>query len=104
MPGNVSKLGDFRTGSITGVVGGCGKPNCHCAGPQDASRSPGFGITYKVNGKKRAESLPIRAVLHKTELKLAESRRFRQHAGSPDQQPFVAHPFILPFIWSSVFR
>ena len=27
----ITQLGDFRPGSIRGVMGRCSKPNCHCA-------------------------------------------------------------------------
>jgi len=73
-----SKLGDFRSGSITGVVRRCGKPNCHCAQPQDAGHGPDFRLTYKVSGKTRTESLPTPAARHKAEREVAEFRKFQQ--------------------------
>lgn len=74
----VSKLGDFRSGSITSVVRRCGKPNCHCARPQDAGHGPDFRLTYKVKGKTRTESLPTPAARHKAEREVAEFRKFQQ--------------------------
>ena len=75
---DISKLGDFRSGSVTSVVRRCGKPNCHCARPQDAGHGPDFRLTYKLNGKTRTESLPTPAARHKAEREVAEFRKFQQ--------------------------
>jgi len=75
---DISKLGDFRSGSIASVVRRCGKPNCHCALPQGAGHGPDFRLTYKVNGKTRTESLPTPAARHKAEREVAEFRKFQQ--------------------------
>jgi hypothetical protein len=56
----------------------CGKPNCHCAQPQDAGHGPDFRLTYKVEGKTRTESLPTPAARHKAEREVAEFRKFQQ--------------------------
>lgn len=75
---DISRLGDFRSGSITSVVRRCGKPNCHCAQPQDAGHGPDFRLTYKLHGKTRTESLPTPAARHKAEREVAEFRKFQQ--------------------------
>ena len=75
---DISNLGDFRSGSILSVVRRCGKPNCHCAQPEDAGHGPDFRLTYKVDGKTRTESLPTPATRHKAEREVAEFRRFQQ--------------------------
>lgn len=75
---DLSQLGDFRSGSITSVVRRCGKPNCHCARPQDAGHGPDCRLTYKVNGKTRTESLPTPAARRKAEREVAEFRKFQQ--------------------------
>ena len=75
---DLSQLGDFRSGSVTSVVRRCGKPNCHCARPQDAGHGPDFRLTYKLNGKTRTESLPTPAARHKAEREVAEFRKFQQ--------------------------
>ena len=31
----ISELGDFRPGSLTGTGGRCGNPGCHCHRPKD---------------------------------------------------------------------
>ena len=75
---DISKLRDFRSGSITRVVRRCGKPNCHCAQSQDAGHGPDFRLTYKVKGKTRTESLPTPAARHKAEREVSEFRKFQQ--------------------------
>lgn len=75
---DISRLGDFRSGSISSVVRRCGKPNCHCARPQDGGHGPDFRLTYKVNGTTRTESLPTPAARHKAEREVAEFRKFQQ--------------------------
>lgn len=75
---DISKLGDFRSGSITSALRRCGKPNCHCARPQDPGHGPDFRLTYKVRGKTRTESLPTPAARHKAQREVAEFRKFQQ--------------------------
>ena len=75
---DLSHLGDFRSGSILGVVRRCGKPNCHCAQPQDPGHGPDFRLTYKVNGKTHTEALPTPVARHKAEREVAEFRNFQQ--------------------------
>lgn len=75
---DISRLGDFRSGSITSVVRRCGKSNCHCAHAQDAGHGPDFRLTYKLHGKTRTESLPTPAARHKVEREVAEFRKFQQ--------------------------
>src|SRR3977135_3692086 len=45
------RLGDLRPGSITAVVGRCGKPSCHCAKPTDPGHDPQLRLTRRVEGK-----------------------------------------------------
>src|SRR6266498_2226579 len=47
----LSRLGDLRPGSVTGIVRRCGKPTCHCAQPDDPGHGPTLRLTYKVQGK-----------------------------------------------------
>lgn len=47
----LARLGDLRPGSVTGIVRRCGKPNCHCAQPDDPGHGPTLRLTYKVQGK-----------------------------------------------------
>ena len=46
-----SQLGDFRPGSVTGMMRRCGKPTCHCAQPDDPGHGPTLRLTYKAAGK-----------------------------------------------------
>lgn len=74
----IAQLGDFRTGSITGTVGRCGKPNCHCARPQDPGHGPNFRLTRKVDGKTVTETFPSLVALRKAQREVAAFHRFLQ--------------------------
>lgn len=74
----MSELGDFRPGSITGMVRRCGKPTCHCAQPDDPGHGPNLRLTHKVQGKTISESLPSSSAVRKAEREIAEFRRFQQ--------------------------
>jgi uncharacterized protein YfdQ (DUF2303 family) len=74
----ISKLGDFRSGSITAMVRRCGKPNCRCARPQDPGHGPDFRLTYKLKGKTLTETLSDPAALRKSQREVAEFRKFQQ--------------------------
>ena len=74
----ISQLGDFRSGSITGTQGRCGNPNCHCHKPGDAGHGPNPRLTYKVKGKTVTESFPTPAVQRKAAREIAEFRKFQQ--------------------------
>lgn len=74
----MSDLGDFRPGSITGIVRRCGKASCHCAQPDDPGHGPNLRLTHKVQGKTISESLPSAAAVRKAEREVAEFRRFQR--------------------------
>lgn len=74
----LSALGDFRPGSVTGIVRRCGKPTCHCAQPDDPGHGPNLRLTYKRDGKTVSESFPTPAAQRKAEREIAEFRRFQQ--------------------------
>jgi hypothetical protein len=76
--GQISELGDFRAGSITGTGGRCGTPGCHCHRPNDPGHDPHPRLTYKVNGKTVTESFPTAAAQRKAEREIATFRRYRQ--------------------------
>jgi|SRR5437773_8690171 len=63
----ITQLGDFRPGSIVGVMGRCSKPNCRCAQTGDPGHGPNFRLTAKVNGKTVAETLSSPAALRKAQ-------------------------------------
>ncbi len=74
----LSRLGDFRPGSVTGIVRRCGKPTCHCAQPGDPGHGPTVRLTYKVQGKTVSEALPTPASVRKAEREIAEFRKFQE--------------------------
>ena len=74
----LSRLGDFRAGSITVLVRRCGKPGCRCSRPDDPGHGPNLRLTYKVNGKTYSESLADQVALRKAQREIAEFRRFQQ--------------------------
>ncbi len=74
----ITQLGDFRPGSIRGVMGRCSKPNCHCAKAGDPGHGPHFRLTAKVGGKTVAETLSSAAALRKAQREVEEFRRFQR--------------------------
>jgi hypothetical protein len=78
----ISELGDFRPGSITGTGGRCGTPSCHCHHPDDPGHAPHPRLTYKVNGKSVTESFASPAAHRKAEAEVAAFRRFQQWSRS----------------------
>jgi hypothetical protein len=74
----IAQLGDFRPGSILGVMGRCSKPHCHCAQPGDPGHGPNFRLTAKVRGKTVAETLSTPAALRKAQREVEEFRRFQR--------------------------
>jgi hypothetical protein len=72
-----ASLGDFRPGSVTGIVRRCGKPGCHCAQPDDPGHGPTLRLTYKVQGKTISEALPTPATIRKAEREIAEFRHYQ---------------------------
>jgi hypothetical protein len=74
----IAQLGDFRPGSILGVMGRCSKPHCHCAQPGDLGHGPNFRLTTKVEGKTVAETLSSPAAVRKAQREVEEFRRFQK--------------------------
>lgn len=77
MAAQLSRLGDLRPGSVTGIVRRCGKPTCHCAQSDDPGHGPTLRLTYKVEGKTISEALPTSASVRKAEREIAEFRKFQ---------------------------
>jgi hypothetical protein len=73
----MSRLGDFRRGSILEVMARCSKPNCHCAAVGDPGHGPHYRLTSKVGGKTVAETLSAPAALRKAQGEVAEFRKFQ---------------------------
>jgi hypothetical protein len=74
----LSRLGNFRPGSVTVLIRRCGKPGCRCSQPDDPGHGPNLRLTYKLNGKTHSESLPTQAAVRKAQGEVAEFRKFRQ--------------------------
>jgi len=77
----IAKLGDMRSGSITGTGGRCGYVNCHCHRPRDPGHGPYYRLTRKVDGKTVTESFSSAASLAKAQREVAEYHRFRELTG-----------------------
>ena len=73
----VSQLGDFQPGSISSVTRRCGKPNCHCAQPNDPGHGPHRQLTQKIAGKTVTQTLSSPTAVRKAEKEIAEFRRFQ---------------------------
>ena len=74
---DIAGLGDFRRGSITGIIGRCGKANCRCHQPGHPGHGPNFRLTRKVQGKTVSETFSSRAALHKAQREVDEFHKFR---------------------------
>ena len=75
---SLTNLKDMRPGSVVGAVWRCGKPNCHCARPNDPGHGPTLRLTYKRNGHTVTEALPTPAAVRKAHQETAEFRHFRE--------------------------
>ena len=73
----LSQLGDFQPGSISSVDRRCGKPNCHCARPNNPGHGPQRRLTQKIAGKTVTQTLSSPTAVHKAEKEIAEFRRFQ---------------------------
>ncbi len=74
----ISRLGDFRPGSISATGGRCGNPKCHCHQPDDAGHGPNLRLTYKLQGKTVTESFPNPAAQRKAEREIAGFRHYQE--------------------------
>lgn len=73
----MARLGDMRSGSITGTGGRCGNARCHCHREGDPGHGPYYRLTRKVNGKTVTETFSSPASLAKARREVAERQRFR---------------------------
>lgn len=76
----MTRLPDFRSGSITATRGTCGKPNCHCHQPHHPGHGPNFRLTRKQNGKTVTETFATPAARRKAQREIEAYHRFRQLA------------------------
>jgi hypothetical protein len=70
-------LGDLRPGSLVASYRKCGRPNCHCAHPDDPGHGPRWILTHSVQGKTRTRSIPPDQ-LAATRAQIAECQRLRR--------------------------
>ena len=77
----LSRVGDFRPGSLNEVRRKCGKPNCACAAPGHPGHGPQYNLTRKVDGRTRARHLRPGPELDKARREVAEYQRFRDLVG-----------------------
>jgi antitoxin (DNA-binding transcriptional repressor) of toxin-antitoxin stability system len=63
--------------SLSAVVRRCGKPNCHCAKPDDPGHDPQLRLVRKVSGKSVAESFASPASFRKAQHEVAEFHRMQ---------------------------
>ena len=71
-------LGDLRRGSVSAFSRRCGKPNCHCARPEDPGHGPQYRLTRSVNGKTVTETFSSETARRKAEREVAEFHRFQE--------------------------
>src|ERR1700746_262815 len=77
----LSRVGDFRPGSLNEVRRKCGKPNCACAAPDHPGHGPKYNLTRRVDGRTRARHLRPGPELDKARREVAEYQRFRDLVG-----------------------
>ncbi|HET9973027.1 MAG TPA: DUF6788 family protein [Streptosporangiaceae bacterium] len=77
----LSRVGDFRPGSLNEVRRKCGKPNCACAAPDHPGHGPQYNLTRKVGGRTRARHLRPGPELDKARREAAGYQRFRELVG-----------------------
>ena len=73
----LSGLGDLRPGSLVERYRKCGKPNCHCAQPDDAGHGPSWSLTHDVKGRTATKVIP-ESFVPQTREQIAEYRRLRE--------------------------
>jgi len=72
-------LGEMRPGSLVERYRRCGKPQCHCARPDDRGHGPQWLLTRPVSGKTVSLAIPKEAV-ERTRRQVEEYQRFRAFA------------------------
>ena len=77
----LSRVGDFRPGSLNEVRRKCGKPNCACAAPEHPGHGPQYNLTRRVEGRTRTRHLRPGPELDKARREAAEYQRFRDLVG-----------------------
>jgi len=81
----LSRVGDFRRGTLSAVFRECGKPNCRCAQPGDRGHGPQWNLTRWQGGKTVTTHPRPGPELGKAEREAGEWERFRSLAGQIEQ-------------------
>jgi hypothetical protein len=82
---SLSRVGDFRKGTLSAVFRKCGKPNCRCARPGERGHGPQYNLTRWAAGKTVTRHLRPGPELEKAEREAAEWERFRALTGQIEQ-------------------
>jgi hypothetical protein len=76
--GLLSRVGDFRRGSVTENWRRCGKPNCACAAPEHPGHGPRFLWTRSEGRRKRVGRQLAAAELGKVRAEIARHAEFQE--------------------------
>src|ERR1700740_1207068 len=77
----LSRVGDFRPGSLNEVRRRCGKPNCACAAPDHPGHGPQYNLTRRGGGRTPTVQLRHSPELDKARREAAGYQRFRDLVG-----------------------
>ena len=77
----LSRVGDFRRGSLNEVRRKCGRPNCACAQPGHPGHGPQYNLSRSVGGRTVTRHLKPGPELDKIRAEVAEYERFRALVG-----------------------
>ena len=74
---DLSKVGDFRPGTLAAVMRKCGRANCACSDPEHPGHGPQHMLTKKVAGKTVAKHVQVGPELDKVAREVAGYKRFK---------------------------
>ena len=77
----LSRVGDFRRGTLRAVRRKCGRPNCACAQPGHPGHGPQYNLSRSVGGRTVTRHLKPGPELDKVTTEVAEYERFRALVG-----------------------
>lgn len=72
----LTRVGDFRPGSIAATYRKCGRSNCACAQADHRGHGPRYQWTTTQHGQSRAQHLRLGPEVAKVEKELANYRQF----------------------------
>lgn len=77
----LSRVGDFRRGTLRAVRRKCGRLNCACAQPGHPGHGPQYNLSRSVGGRTVTRHLKPGPELEKVTREVAEYERFRDLVG-----------------------